>query len=121
MIDERRLRYFLAIVEDGTLTAAAARLHVAQPSLSQALRAFERELGAELFHRVGRGLALTDAGRALIGPARQALLALEDARGAVREVSELRAGTLEIAALATLAADPLMYTRPARYSGVLSF
>ena len=107
MIDERRLRYFLAIVEDGTLTAAAARLHVAQPSLSQALRAFERELGAELFHRVGRGLALTDAGRALIGPARQALLALDDARGAVREVSELRAGTLEIAALATLAADPL--------------
>ena len=107
MIDERRLRYFLAIVEDATLTAAAARLHVAQPSLSQALRAFERELGAELFHRVGRGLALTDAGRALIGPARQALLALEDARGAVREVSELRAGTLEIAALATLAVDPL--------------
>ena len=107
MIDERRLRYFLAIVEDGTLTAAAARLHVAQPSLSQAIRAFERELGAELFHRVGRGLALTDAGRALIGPARQALLALEDARGAVREVSELRAGTLEIAALATLAVDPL--------------
>jgi len=106
-MDERRLRYFLAIVEDGTLTAAAARLHVAQPSLSQALRAFERELDAELFHRVGRGLALTDAGRALIGPARQALLALDDARGAVREVSELRAGTLEIAALATLAADPL--------------
>src|SRR5579862_6061512 len=107
MIDERRLRYFLAIVDAGTLTAAAARLRVAQPSLSQALRAFERELGAELFHRVGRGLALTDAGRALVGPARQALLALDDARGAVREVSELRAGTLEIVALATLAADPL--------------
>ena len=106
-MDERRLRYFLAIVEDGTLTAAAARLHVAQPSLSQAIHAFEDELGAELFQRVGRGLALTDAGRALIGPARQALLALDDARGAVREVSELRAGTLEIAALATLAADPL--------------
>lgn len=106
-MDERRLRYFLTIVDERTLTAAAARLHVAQPSLSQALRAFERELGAELFHRVGRGLVLTDAGRALIGPARQALLALDDARGAVREVSDLRAGTLEVAALATLAADPL--------------
>ena len=91
----------------GALTAAAARLHVAQPSLSQAMHAFEGELGAELFHRVGRGIALTDAGRALVGPARQALLALDDARGAVREVSELRGGTLEIAALATLAADPL--------------
>src|ERR1700731_2019047 len=107
MIDERRLRYFLAIVEDGTLTAAAARLHVAQPSLSQALRAFERELGAELFGRVGRGLALTSAGRALIGPARQALLAMEAARDAVGEVSALLAGELTIAALATLAADPL--------------
>jgi DNA-binding transcriptional LysR family regulator len=55
-MDERRLRYFLAIVDDGSVTAAAERLHVAQPSLSQALRAFEAELGAELFHRVGRGL-----------------------------------------------------------------
>jgi LysR family carnitine catabolism transcriptional activator len=106
-MDERRLRYFLAIVEEGTLTAAATRLHVAQPSLSQALRAFERELGAELFHRAGRGLELTDAGRALIGPARQAMLSFEDVRGAVREVSELAAGTLRVVALATLAADPL--------------
>lgn len=44
-MDERRLRYFLAIVEDGGVTRAASRLHVAQPSLSQALRALERELG----------------------------------------------------------------------------
>jgi DNA-binding transcriptional LysR family regulator len=106
-MDERRLRYFLAIVEEGSVTAAAERLHVAQPSLSQSLRSIEQELGAELFHRVGRGLQLTSAGRALIGPARQALLAIDAARSAVRETAELLAGELAIAALATLAADPL--------------
>jgi DNA-binding transcriptional LysR family regulator len=106
-MDERRLRYFLAVVEDGGVTRAASRLHVAQPSLSQALRALERELGAELFHRVGRGLRLTAAGEALIGPARQALRMMDAARAAVGEVAELAAGTLQIAALATLAVDPL--------------
>jgi DNA-binding transcriptional LysR family regulator len=106
-MDERRLRYFLAIVDHGSVTAAAERLHVAQPSLSQSLRSIERELGAELFHRVGRGLRLTSAGRALIGPARQALLAIEAARSAVREISQVLAGELRIAALATLTADPL--------------
>ena len=106
-MDERRLSYFLAIVEAGGVTAAATRLHVAQPSLSQALRSLERELGATLFDRVGRGLQLTSAGRALIGPARQALLAIDAARDAVREIADVLAGELSIAALATLAADPL--------------
>lgn len=106
-VDERRLGYFLAIVEEGTITAAAAKLRVAQPSLSQALRTLERELGAELFHRVGRGLRLSQAGSALVGPARQVLLAIEHARDAVGEVAALRSGTLEIAALPTLAVDPL--------------
>jgi LysR family transcriptional regulator, carnitine catabolism transcriptional activator len=106
-MDERRLRYFLAVVDDGGVTRAARGLHVAQPSLSQALRALERELGAELFHRVGRGLRLTAAGEALVGPARQTLRMMDTARAAVDEVAELVAGTLQIAALATLAVDPL--------------
>jgi LysR family transcriptional regulator, carnitine catabolism transcriptional activator len=106
-MDERRLRYFLAVVEDGGVTRAANRLHVAQPSLSQALRTLERELGAELFHRVGRGVRLTAAGEALVGPARQTLRMMDTARAAVGEVAELVAGTLQIAALATLAVDPL--------------
>lgn len=106
-MDERRLRYFLAVVEDGGVTRAARRLHVAQPSLSQALRTLERELGTELFHRVGRGLRLTAAGEALVGPARQTLRMMDTARAAVGEVAELVAGTLQIAALATLAVDPL--------------
>src|SRR6516162_5779840 len=106
-MDERRLRYFLAVVEEGGVTRAAARLHIAQPSLSQALRAFESELGVELFHRAGRALRLTSAGQELVGPARQALRAIDEVRNAVSGVTELRSGTLELAALATLAVDPM--------------
>ena len=70
-MDDRWLSYFLTVVDEGSVTRAARRLHVAQPSLSQALRTLESELGAELFHRFGRGLRLSPAGEALIGPARQ--------------------------------------------------
>src|ERR1700677_3101537 len=106
-MDERRLRAFLSVVDDGTVTAAATRLGVAQPSLSQTRRALERELAVERFHGVGRGLRLSAAGRQLVAPARQALGALEQARATVAEVSGVRAGSLELTALATLAVDPL--------------
>jgi LysR family transcriptional regulator, carnitine catabolism transcriptional activator len=106
-MDDRRLRYFLAVVDEGSVTAAARGLRVAQPSLSQTVRALESELGAELFHRVGRGLRLSAAGEALIGPARQVLRAIDEARAAITGIVELKSGTLEIAALATLAVDPM--------------
>ncbi|HUA03664.1 MAG TPA: LysR substrate-binding domain-containing protein [Solirubrobacteraceae bacterium] len=106
-MDERRLRFFLAVVDEGSVTRAAHRLRVAQPSLSQAVRAFESELGVQLFHRVGRGLRLSTAGEALIGPARQIQRAIDEARQAITGVLELKTGTLEIAALATLAVDPM--------------
>jgi len=106
-MDERRLSYFLAVVDEGSVTRAAQRLHVAQPSLSQSIRALEAELGAELFHRVGRGLRLSAAGEALVGPARRVLRAADEARDAISGVVELKTGRLEIAALATLAVDPM--------------
>jgi DNA-binding transcriptional LysR family regulator len=106
-MDERRLRYFLAVAEEGGVTRAAERLQIAQPSLSQALRAFEAELGVELFHRVGRGVRLSSAGEQLVGPARQVLRAMDDARNAISGVTELRTGKLELATLATLAVDPM--------------
>jgi LysR family transcriptional regulator, carnitine catabolism transcriptional activator len=106
-MDERRLSYFLAVIDEGTVTGAARRLHVAQPSLSQAIRALESELGAELFDRVGRGLRLSAAGEAFVGPARQVLRAIDEARDAITGIVELRTGRLELAALATLAVDPM--------------
>lgn len=106
-MDARQLRYFLAVVDHGSVNKAAAALHVAQPSLSQAVRALERDLGSDLFHRVGRRLVLTDAGRALIEPARQVVRGLAHARSSVESVAGLRVGRVEIAAMPSQAVDPL--------------
>jgi DNA-binding transcriptional LysR family regulator len=105
-MEVRQLRYFLAVVEHGSITRAAEALFISQPSLSQALRAFERQVGARLLRRQGRGVVLTAEGQALVGPARQILTDLADARSAVRQVADLRSGRLNVAASATLALDP---------------
>ncbi|GGW47903.1 hypothetical protein GCM10010320_30460 [Streptomyces caelestis] len=62
-MDIRQLEYFLAIVDRGGFNRAASALYVSQPSLSQTVRALERDLGSELFHRIGRRAVLTEAGR----------------------------------------------------------
>ncbi len=106
-MDVRQLRYFLAVVDHGSVNKAAAALHVAQPSLSQAIRALERDLGLDLFRRVGRKLVLTDAGEALIAPARQVVRGLATARASVNEVAGLRVGRVEIAAMPSQSVEPL--------------
>jgi hypothetical protein len=88
-MDARQLEYFLAIVDHDGFGRAAQHLHIAQPSLSQVIAGLERELGVPLFHRIGRGVVLSPAGRELIGPARQVL---RDLRGAVRAAIRLGAG-----------------------------
>lgn len=105
-MDLRQLRYVMAVVDHGTFTEAARAMHVAQPSLSQAVRALEAELGVELFHRTGRQAQLTSAGEALVGPARRALRDVETAEAAVAEVVGVRAGHLDIVSLPTLVVDP---------------
>ena len=106
-MDLRRLRLFLAVVDDGGMTRAAEAEHVSQPSVSQAIRELETELGTPLFHRVGRRVVLTAAGDALVEPARQALRDVETGRAAVEAVAGLAAGRLDLVALPTLAADPV--------------
>ncbi|MGN9915384.1 LysR family transcriptional regulator [Micromonospora palomenae] len=106
-VDLRQLEYFLAVVDHGGVTRAAAAIRIAQPSLSQAIRGLERELGIELFHRTGRGLVLTVGGEALVAPARQVLQDATAARTAVADVVNLRTGRLDIAAHAALTVDPL--------------
>ena len=61
----------------------------------------------QLFHRVGRGVRLSAAGDALVGPARRVLRANDEARNAITDVTELNTGRLEIGALPTLAVDPM--------------
>jgi hypothetical protein len=64
-INLRQLTYFRAVVEHGSLAAAAEVLRVAQPNLSVAIKQLESEWGVSLFERAGRGLIVTDTGRAL--------------------------------------------------------
>jgi DNA-binding transcriptional LysR family regulator len=99
-VELRQLEYFLAVVEEGSFTAAAARLYMVQSSLSASLLSLERELGTELFIRGRRGTDLTDAGRALLEPARAALADTGRARDAVAEVRGLLRGSVRIAAMA---------------------
>jgi LysR family transcriptional regulator, carnitine catabolism transcriptional activator len=106
-MDLRRLRLFLAVVDGGGMTRAADAEHVSQPSVSQAIRELEGELGTPLFHRVGRRVVLTAAGEALVEPARQVLRDVETGRAAVESVAGLTAGRLDLVALPTLAVDPL--------------
>jgi LysR family carnitine catabolism transcriptional activator len=106
-MDLRRLQLFLAVVDHGGITRAARAELVSQPSVSQAMRELERELGVELFHRVGRGVVLSAAGEALVGPARQALRDVDTGRAAVAAVRGLEAGRLDLCALPTFAVDPL--------------
>lgn len=120
-MDARQLRYFLTVVEQGSVTKAAATLRLAQPSLSQALRSLEQELGVELFHRTARSVVLSAAGALLTGPARQVIRDLEAAATAVQQVRGLRSGQLDIATLATLAVDPvaeLVGTFRTRFPGI---
>ncbi|AXK31673.1 LysR family transcriptional regulator [Streptomyces armeniacus] len=106
-MDVRQLEYFLAVVDHGGFNKAAAALYLSQPSLSQAIRALERDLGSELFHRIGRRVVLTEAGQALIEPARGAARSLELARARVEAVHELRSGRVDIAAMPSQAVEPL--------------
>lgn len=102
----RQLRYFVAVVDLGGFTRAATALHVAQPSLSQAIRALERSVGAALFHRLGRSVRLTAAGEALLGSARAALRDVDSGVAAVAAVAGTEAGHLDLVCLPTLAVDP---------------
>ena len=98
-----QLKYFVAAAECGNISRAADRCHVAQPSLSQQIRKLESTLGAKLFDRIGRGIAITDAGKALLPRARQILAHVRDTEANLkREATDYR-GTLIVGAIPTIA------------------
>jgi LysR family carnitine catabolism transcriptional activator len=106
-LEIRQIEYVVAVVDHGGFTRAAEALFVAQPSLSQGIRTLERELGVELFRRVGRRALLTAAGEAFLGPARQLLRDAAVIRASAAAVAGVAAGHLDLVALPTLAAEPL--------------
>ena len=106
-MDVRQLKFFLAVVDHQGISRAAAHLHVAQPSLSQAIATFERELGMPLFHRIGRGVVLSEAGAALVGPARVVLRDLDEAEAVMRSLKGLRGGRIDLVTMPSPGMEPL--------------
>ncbi|MFF9900102.1 LysR family transcriptional regulator [Streptomyces longispororuber] len=94
----QQLLYFVAVAETRHFTRAAERVHVSQPSLSQQVRALEKELGAELFSRARGNITLTDAGEALLPLARRILADADTARIEVQELAQLRRGRVRLGA-----------------------
>ncbi|WP_191566148.1 LysR family transcriptional regulator [Metabacillus idriensis] len=95
-MDIRQLKYFIAIAEEGQITAAANRLRMAQPPLSQQLKAMETELGFLLAERKGKSLELTDAGQKLYQHALRITDAMEEAVLEVKEAGTGKKGKLSI-------------------------
>jgi DNA-binding transcriptional LysR family regulator len=99
----RQLTCFVAVVDHGSFTRAAREIGIAQPSLSQHIRALEDELNGRLIERLPRGIALTPAGRTLLPEARAAVRAVERGRRGARAALALEAGELEIATVLSMA------------------
>jgi LysR family nitrogen assimilation transcriptional regulator len=92
----RQLRYFVAIVDHGSLSRAALILHVAQPALTQQLRQLEEELGVQLLHRSAQGVLSTDAGKVFYEHAQAILKQVADARSAVAQSAERPSGAVTL-------------------------
>ncbi len=114
-----RLKMFVAIVEEGSLTGAAKRLHITQPAVSRSLKLLEEHLGVDLFDRVGRGLEITAAGRALLPRAHEVLQRMERVEREVQlaarqDLFSLRLGTTDSVATYLLPGiiDPLREDYP---------
>jgi LysR family nitrogen assimilation transcriptional regulator len=92
----RQLRYFVAIVDHGSLSRAARMLHIAQPALTQQLRQLEEELGTQLLHRSAQGVLSTDAGKIFYEHAQAILKQVGDAKSAVTQSTAKPAGTVAL-------------------------
>jgi DNA-binding transcriptional LysR family regulator len=95
----RQLEYFITVVDEGSFTTAATRLHISQPGLSHQIQALERQLGGPLLERLPRGVRLTPAGRTALPHARASLAHAERAASAARRASGADAGELHVGTL----------------------
>jgi DNA-binding transcriptional LysR family regulator len=101
-VELRHLEYFVAVAEERSFTAAAARLHVVQSAVSAGVKALERELGSQLLDRTPRRVDLTDAGAALLPKAQATLDAARDARDVIAEVRGGLRGTVRVGTMTSV-------------------
>jgi LysR family hca operon transcriptional activator len=95
-VELRHLKYFVAVSEELNFTRAAARLHAAQPSLSQQIRQLEKHVGVRLLDRSHHHVALTNAGRIFLHQARDILGRVEHATRLAKQAADGRAGDLSV-------------------------
>jgi DNA-binding transcriptional LysR family regulator len=96
-MDLQTMEYYLVIVEEGSITRAAERLHMSQPPLTVRLKSLESELGVRLLSRHGRGVEPTAAGRMFADRVRRLLAEIQGTTDAVRSIGQGVSGTLTVA------------------------
>ncbi|WP_051732883.1 LysR family transcriptional regulator [Kitasatospora phosalacinea] len=117
----RQLEYLVTVVDTGSFTRAAERLHVTQPALSHQVRALEASLGGPLLERLPRAVRLTPLGRAVLPHARATLADAGRLHAAARRAAGLEEGELEVATVHSVALGllpPVLRAWRARYPGV---
>ena len=113
-----QLRIFVGVAEREHMTAAARELNVTQSAASAAIAALEGRHAVKLFHRVGRGITLTEAGRLFLVEARGVLARAGAAETVLEELGSLKRGRLRVVASQTIAAywlPPILATFHERY------
>jgi len=91
-----QLKYFVTVAEEGQITRAAKKLHIAQPALSQAIAQLESQLEVRLLERRARGVTLTSAGEVFLAKARAVLSTEQDAAATARSLRRIAGGALEV-------------------------
>src|SRR3954468_15959891 len=114
-MDLRRLRTFVTVTEQGSVSKAALRLHISQPGLSRQLQELQQELGLRLFDRVGRRLVLTAEGEQLLGSCRSLLSHADSLSEQAQLLKRGDTGALRVAA-SSIQIETVLSTFLPRYS-----
>jgi LysR family nitrogen assimilation transcriptional regulator len=122
ILELRQLRYFVSIVDHGSLSRAARVLHIVQPALSQQIQLLEDELGVLLLHRSSQGMQATDAGKIFYEHAQAILKQVTDAKSAVTQSADKPTGTVALGipqSASGALALPLLTAVRARYPDIV--
>jgi len=116
-----QLEAFVDVARYGSFTRAASNLFLTQPSLSARIHSLEREIGESLFHRMGRGVRLTDAGKTLLPYAERALESLRSGKEALQSAQSISSGKLHLGSarvISTYVLPEIVEAFHKRYPGI---